>query len=97
MSLGTLCVIDFKARKLTAAQLEALRVLRTAVVTQLELRRAYEDFRILEGLIPMCAWCRSIRNDEGVWRSPHDYLMDTGQVTHGMCPECHHKSRPRAR
>lgn len=54
VSLGTLCVIDRKPRQLSAAQLDALNCLRQAVVTQLKLRRALEDFRLLEQLIP-CA------------------------------------------
>ncbi len=50
LRLGTLCVIDRKPR-----QLDALEVLRQAVVTQLQLRRALEDFRLMEQLIQMCA------------------------------------------
>ncbi len=87
-SLGTLCVIDHKSRHLTGMQLEALKTLRAAVVTQLELRRALEDLRSLAQLIPMCAWCRSVQNAEGRWLSPHDYVAETGLVTHGMCPDC---------
>ena len=88
LSLGTLCVIDRKPRQLTPAQLDALKVLRQAVVTQLQLRRALEDFRVLEQLIPMCAWCRSVRGSDGSWSSLHDYVARSGQLTHGLCQDC---------
>jgi GAF domain-containing protein len=88
ISLGTLCVIDRKPRQLTAVQLDALNVLRQAVVTQLKLRRALEDFRLMEQLIPMCAWCRSVRDPDGSWSSLHDYVARSGQLTHGLCEDC---------
>jgi len=88
VSLGTLCVIDRKPRQLTAAQLDALRILRQAVVTQLKLRRSLEDFRLLEQLIPMCAWCHSVRGPDGSWSSLHDYVARSGQLTHGLCEDC---------
>lgn len=87
-SLGTLCVIDSKPRQLTDTQLDALKTLRQAVVTQLELRRALEDFRVLERMLPMCAWCRSIRNPDGSWSLLHQYVERSEPVTHGVCPDC---------
>lgn len=87
-AVGTLCVIDTKPRQLTDAQLEALKVLRQAVVAQLRLRRALADLELLQHLIPMCAWCRNVRGDDGTWRSLHDYVTHTRQVTHGLCPAC---------
>lgn len=91
VSLGTLCVIDRKPRRLTEPQLDALKILRQAVVTQLELRRALEDFRLVEQLIKMCGWCRSIRHDDGSWSSMDEYVNKTGRVTHGLCPDCKEK------
>ncbi len=87
-ALGTLCVIDRKPRQLSPHQLEALRILRKAVVTQLDLRRALEDFRQIEKLLPMCAWCRCVRGPDGSWQALHDYVMHSQPVTHGMCPSC---------
>jgi GAF domain-containing protein len=87
-SLGTLCVIDREPRKLSARQLDALSILREAVVAQLELRRALADFQRVEQLLPMCAWCRSIRGEDGSWTPLHDYVMNAVSVTHSMCPGC---------
>ena len=88
LSLGTLCVIDRKPRTLSAAQLDALSILREAVVTQLELRRALADFGLVYQLLPMCAWCRGIRSADGAWRPLVDYVTNAVRVTHGICPDC---------
>lgn len=91
VTIGTLCVIDSKPRELTDAQIRALGVLRDAVVGQLELRRAAADLEALEGLVSMCAWCRSVRTetDGGVtWQPLHEYVAARARVTHGICPAC---------
>lgn len=88
VSLGTLCVIDRKPRVLTDVQTRALSVLRDAVVTQLELRRATQDLRALEKVIPICAWCRSVRRDDGSWSPLYDFVADREAMTHGICPDC---------
>ena len=58
------------------------------MVTQLELRRALEDFRLVEQLLPMCSWCRKVRDTGGGWLPLHDYVSRSRQVTHGMWPDC---------
>ena len=92
-ALGTLCVIDTKPRKLTPFQENALKVLRHAVVTQLELRRALDDLRVAEQMLKMCAWCRNVKDSEGNWRGLDRYVMSTVEVTHGLCPECSVKAK----
>jgi PAS domain S-box-containing protein len=59
-----------------------------AEITQL--RNALDQVKTLEGLIPLCAWCRKIRNDEGDWTSLEQYLADhtDASVTHGICSAC---------
>ena len=84
-------MIDRKPRQLTAAQLKALEVLRDAVVTQLELRRAAEDLKMLQNLIPLCAWCRSVETEvdgEKQWVPLYDYVSNLKRVSHGVCPGC---------
>ena len=86
--LGTLCVIDRKPRRLSEVQVDALKVLRQAVVTQLELRRALDDFRLLERFIRLCAWCRSVHNVDGSWSSLYEFVSKSARLTHGLCPTC---------
>ncbi len=102
--LGTLCAIDRVPRDLTAEQKDALMALARQVMMALELRltvtaldvaqaerRAAEDeARQLRDLLPMCAWCRKIRDDEQLWLGVEEYLTthtDT-RFSHGICPTC---------
>jgi len=56
-----------------------------------KLEQALAEAKVLRGLIPICAWCRKIRNDEGFWLSVEAYLEKAADVvcSHGICPECH--------
>ncbi|MDX8394663.1 MAG: response regulator [Mariprofundales bacterium] len=72
-------------------------ILRARVKTHLslhrtitELRLALAEIKALNGLLPMCSWCRKMRDDSGYWLQVEQYLNDhTGiMVTHGICPEC---------
>lgn len=60
-----------------------------------ELQKALENIRTLKGLIPICAWCKKIRNDEGYWMKLEMYLREhtEAEFTHGMCPECYEKMK----
>jgi glucose-6-phosphate-specific signal transduction histidine kinase len=54
------------------------------------LRQAREEIRTLTGLLPICMYCKSIRDDTGHWHKLEHYLHErTGQsLTHGVCPDC---------
>ena len=60
------------------------------VALQFRVQRALADIRQLEKLLPVCAWCKKVRDDEGYWKGIEVYLHDRGvaDVTHAMCPEC---------
>ena len=60
-----------------------------------ELRRALEDVRILEKLLPICAWCKKIRDDGGYWQQIETFLGEHANTrfTHGICPDCERKLR----
>jgi K+-sensing histidine kinase KdpD len=55
-----------------------------------ELREAQATVETLHGLLPLCAWCKSIRNDRGYWELLETYLRQNLDVdiTHGICPRC---------
>ena len=61
-----------------------------------ELTKALETIRKLEGLIPICASCKKIRNDEGFWQQVEEYISDhsSAQFTHSLCPDCVTKLYP---
>ena len=54
------------------------------------LDRTLDNVRELEGLLPVCAWCKKIRNDEGYWQELEAYLQPRSKAafSHGICPEC---------
>lgn len=54
------------------------------------LREALVTVKKLHSLLPICAWCKRIRSDEGYWRQLEAYLKEHLEVTftHGMCPSC---------
>lgn len=58
-----------------------------------ELKDALASIKTLKGLIPVCAWCRKVRDDRGYLRSLEAYIKEhTGaKITHGICPECMEK------
>lgn len=97
-SVGTLCVIDRHPRKdLSESQQKTLEALARQVVTQLELRRvssqladALEKIEIMEGLIPICSYCKGIRNDRGYWSTVEKFIQQYSDVqfTHGVCDSC---------
>ena len=97
LALGTLCVVDHQPRRLSAAQQKALQALSRQVMALLELRRvsthladALDHVKTLQGLLPICAWCKRIRDDKGYWDQVEAYFhKSTGaDFTHGICPQC---------
>jgi hypothetical protein len=82
----------------------AMQALARQVMTLLELRRVsrrmaevLDKLKILHGLLPICAWCKRIRDDKGYWSQVEAYIhTHTGaDFTHGICPECLAKMRPK--
>jgi methyl-accepting chemotaxis protein len=55
-----------------------------------ELQGALTKIKTLRGLVPICAWCKKIRNDEGYWKDLEDYISEHSfaEFTHGICQEC---------
>jgi GAF domain-containing protein len=95
--LGALCVIDNKPRTLSPSQLNALKALARQVVVVLELRRmaaglavALQRVRLLSGLLPICAYCKRVRDDANYWNEVEAYVRAHSAVefSHGICPGC---------
>lgn len=55
-----------------------------------ELTSAHAEVQTLSGLLPICAWCKKVRNDEGYWQQVEDYFSSRSGIsfTHGVCTEC---------
>jgi GAF domain-containing protein len=95
--LGTLCVIDDQPRELSEAQQKTLAALARQVVMQMELQRvsaqlatALDKLEVMEGLLPICAYCKGIRNDQGYWSTVESFIKERTAVefTHSICDGC---------
>lgn len=55
-----------------------------------ELQRALKEVETLRGLLPICASCKSIRDDKGYWSTIEEYFSCRSSVdfSHTLCPEC---------
>jgi PAS domain S-box-containing protein len=54
------------------------------------LQKAMAEIRQLSGLIPICASCKKIRDDDGFWHQVEEYISrhSLAEFSHGICPEC---------
>jgi two-component system, cell cycle sensor histidine kinase and response regulator CckA len=61
-----------------------------------ELTDALAQVKTLTGLLPICAACKKIRDDNGYWQQVETYIQKHANVdfTHGICPECVRKLYP---
>lgn len=55
-----------------------------------ELKTANDNIRVLKGLIPICANCKKVRNDDGFWEQVEVYIRDHSEAdfSHSICPNC---------
>lgn len=53
-------------------------------------KRAEEETKILRGLLPICAYCKKIRDDSGYWERIEVFISAHSQAhfSHDICPEC---------
>jgi hypothetical protein len=81
VDLGMVMTQDITERKLAEGERERLIG---------ELREALASVKTLTGLLPICASCKKIRDDQGYWRQVDDYLrahVDVS-ISHGLCHDC---------
>jgi hypothetical protein len=79
--------LDITARK--QAEEERERLIK-------ELQVALAEVKKLSGLLPICAACKSIRDDQGYWQQIEAYIGDhsEAQFSHSVCPKCAKKLYP---
>jgi hypothetical protein len=54
------------------------------------LQKALDEIHELKGLVPICASCKKIRDDQGFWTQIETYMQDRSDLefSHGICPDC---------
>lgn len=61
-----------------------------------DLTHALEEIKTLQTLLPICSFCKNIKDDKGYWNSIESYLSSHAglEFSHGLCPDCAQKHYP---
>lgn len=62
-----------------------------------DLQTALDELQALRGIIPICCYCKQIRDDEGFWHQVESYVNkhSGAEFTHGICPDCMKEQLPK--
>ena len=76
-----------------------IRTIRYAIERQrllTDLKEALKHVKQLQGMLPICSFCKNIRDDEGYWRELEYYISKHSEArfSHGLCPPCARKHYP---
>ncbi|MCK5335877.1 MAG: PAS domain-containing protein [Gammaproteobacteria bacterium] len=79
-------IIDITARRVIEEE-------RDELITSL--KAATNEINILQGFIPICSYCHSIRDEDGAWDKMESYVAKHSKASfsHGICPKCLIKER----
>lgn len=79
---------ELRARVHVGRQMVEVQTQLAARVQQLE--QALADVQSLQGLLPICCYCKKVRDNQDYWQEVEDYLSHHGEVqfSHGVCPAC---------
>ena len=60
------------------------------------LQQAMEEIKVLKGLLPICSYCKKIRDDKGYWNQLEEYITTHSEAvfSHGICDDCMTKLFP---
>lgn len=55
-----------------------------------KLQTSLDQVKLLSGFLPICAYCKKIRDDKGYWSQIESYIRDHSEAefSHGICPDC---------
>jgi len=61
-----------------------------APVAEIVLTHALQKVKQLQGLLPICSYCKKIRDDNNYWQQVESYISrhSEAQFSHGICPDC---------
>lgn len=61
-----------------------------------KLEETLSEIKSLQGILPICCYCKNIRDDAGYWNQLEAYLLDhsDAELSHGICPDCAEKNFP---
>jgi hypothetical protein len=93
-----LAALALGAALLTAHRMRVRQLRRRERELTRRVEEALAGVKILRGLLPMCAWCKKVRDDHGYWNQIEAYLAAHSEAdfSHGICPDCASKITPGA-
>lgn len=61
------------------------------------LQKALKEIKTLQGILPLCSFCKKIRNDKGYWEQVEVYIRrhSEADISHSICPDCMKKHYPK--
>lgn len=89
VSLPVVFFLVYRPMYIQIARQKCVEAEREAVIN--ELKQALDEVKTLRGLVPICAWCKNIRDQKGDWKALEDYISNNSdaEFTHSICPECY--------
>ena len=94
---GTICVLDRKPNEYSDLHESLLSQFRNLIEAHLamvlraeQLEASLREINTLRGILPICAGCKSIRDDDGLWQQLESYVTAHSEAmfSHGLCPTC---------
>ncbi|MFH1476437.1 MAG: response regulator transcription factor [Verrucomicrobiota bacterium] len=82
---------ELKARVGVGRRFVELQTMLTDRIKELE--KAQTHIKTLQGILPICTYCKKIRDDKQYWQQVEAYVTEHSQAqfSHSICPECHEK------
>jgi len=97
---GSICIFDRKPNNFDGTIIRVMEEFSEIITGHLDLiskntqlEETLKDVRTLQGLIPICAQCKKIRDVKGFWQKVETYLEERSgaRFTHGLCEDCMQK------
>jgi PAS domain S-box-containing protein len=65
-------------------------------IEHIRLKKALDEVKTLRGIIPICSYCKQIRDDDGAWNELEKYISEHSDAifSHGICDNCYMKHSP---
>ncbi len=81
---------------LAESVIESIAVITVWIMTMVWFRKASARLHILEGILPICSYCKKIRDKNNDWQSVDSYVTDhsEAQFSHSVCPDCLRREYP---
>jgi transcriptional regulator with GAF, ATPase, and Fis domain len=101
---GTLCLLDNKENSYSATIEQLMLKFKELIEGHIELLHVnqqlgdenkrlidyFSEVKALRGIIPLCSFCKKIRDDEGYWEQVDVYINKHSEanISHSLCPDC---------